>query len=435
MIRTTIAIAALALPAGAQTYVILDPPCVESGGRFGLSAVVLDFDGDGNLDLAVGAPGQGAVYLFFGPLLTNWIRIRPEGALPPLQCAPTPPPGFQLYVPSFGHALAAGPLDTVPGDELFVGAPEANGTAGEVRVYGQALTPIVLQSGTPVAGAGMGASVAVGDFDGDTELDVAAGAPTTNLGSIACTGGSTAEGRLHIFHSGLAVEAMVDNPLAGVADACNAFWSVDLAVTDANGDGDVELFVSSEANPVGGHPNAGSVHVYPGPVVTGLGVSTPQLVFDDQLQICDDGARYGKSIDARGTQLVVGAPRKDRVPNCSRVDTGGGFLYAAPTYLTGLLTPQPVQVEALLGFRAWLGDRIGDPTPDAVFAVLGASSLWIWDGATPTLPPTVVAGPTGASGHFATGVAAGQLTAGGREELVLGDPDFDGDKGRVAILR
>lgn len=102
--------------------------------------------------------------------------------------------------------------------------------------------------------------------------------------------------------------------------------------------------------------------------------------------------------------------------------------------MTGLLTQLPAQTNQLLGFRAWLGDRIGDPTPDAIFAALGSGSVWIWDGADPTLPPAILPAPPGAAAHFAVGVTAGQLVPGGREELVLGDPDFNGGAGRVAIL-
>jgi hypothetical protein len=94
--------------------------------HFGQSLAVGDFDGDGNLDLLVGAPKQQAfVYLNLATL--------PLGTLP----AAIPisnPAGVD-----FGYAVAALNVDGVPGDEALIGDPQATvggqTNAGHVLAY------------------------------------------------------------------------------------------------------------------------------------------------------------------------------------------------------------------------------------------------------------------------------------------------------------
>jgi len=83
------------------------------GAHFGNSVSILDFDADGHQDVAVAASGQSRVYIFFGPTFSRHKMFSPPG-------------GAQQD--HFGYDVAAGPVDSAPGDELIVSAPDRTGS-------------------------------------------------------------------------------------------------------------------------------------------------------------------------------------------------------------------------------------------------------------------------------------------------------------------
>ncbi len=94
--------------------------------EFGKQIVVGDFDGDGNLDIAVSSPGSSLVraYLNDGDLSDGTLEIDV---------------GAPLDSSRFGESLAAGDLDGDGDDELVIGAPRSNvdgaSNAGAAYVY------------------------------------------------------------------------------------------------------------------------------------------------------------------------------------------------------------------------------------------------------------------------------------------------------------
>ncbi|QQR73993.1 MAG: FG-GAP repeat protein [Holophagales bacterium] len=199
------------------------PDPEEPGDGFGRSLAAGDFDGNGHLDLAIGAPGEdlagavdsGLVLAYFGgmdPLQVVKVVHKPSDYYPRI-------PGVQ-EVRGFGAALAVGNFDgdrreylgaRRPIDDLAVGA---DGTIWN----GERLGSLTVLMGRPERGLatryesphpgvgglpwspqvdqGYGTALGVGDFNHDGNADLVAGLPTrdfltlTNLGAAFVQYGS-----------------------------------------------------------------------------------------------------------------------------------------------------------------------------------------------------------------------------------------------------
>ncbi|MBX3275817.1 MAG: FG-GAP repeat protein [Sandaracinaceae bacterium] len=144
----------------------------ESG--FGAALAVGDFDGDGLVDLAVGAPREqasaGAVYVFRGQRIGFVDEALRFGS---------------LDGGGAGESLRAGDLNADGRADLIVGAP---GTVvatsdGAVHLLFGAATILVQRdvfTGPVGAESRYGRSLTTGDFDGDGVIDVLVGAPFMN---------------------------------------------------------------------------------------------------------------------------------------------------------------------------------------------------------------------------------------------------------------
>jgi hypothetical protein len=150
---------------------------------FGQSVATGDVNGDGTIDLVVGAhqlfrdDGTGKAYVFHGPLAgpiaaaSAQAVIRGEGL------------GHQ-----FGSAVASADLDQDGKSDVVVGAPGGLGSrlyafrsplAGEVAA---ASAPFLA---TAAVTEGLGMAVATADLDGDGRPDVIAGGPSASASAAA----------------------------------------------------------------------------------------------------------------------------------------------------------------------------------------------------------------------------------------------------------
>jgi Astacin (Peptidase family M12A)/FG-GAP repeat len=164
---------------------------------YGAAFATGDFDGDGYQDLAVGAPGQNAVYLYKGTggsttaqlgRLVAWKKLdfgnMPEGT---------------VHTHQFGASLAAADFNGDGKDDLIVGAPGHSGETGAVYLYLQAtvsLSPLraltytyrtdeeISTGSAGRKGDQFGFSLAAGDFDRDGVVDLAIGVPQKHVGGV-----------------------------------------------------------------------------------------------------------------------------------------------------------------------------------------------------------------------------------------------------------
>ena len=272
----------------------------ESGDEFGQAMAAGDFDGDGYSDLAVGAPGEapgdnprsGIVFLFKGTFtgLVSWRTLTQTGL------------GVNQSGDAFGSTLATGDFNDDGRDELIVGAPgetisQAGGASGgAVFVFlGTDHGPstengyLLHQDNIGFTGTSkdddlFGASLAVGNFNGDSRLDLAIGAPGKNPG-----------GRVFVLAwdkiraSG---DKFVKFDRVGNQREAGDLFGTALTSADVNSDGFDDLVVGAPGTTNG----TGSIFVFPG----------GNAKFSDPAHIRQPEGSARKSGDFFGTALVTG---------------------------------------------------------------------------------------------------------------------------------
>jgi hypothetical protein len=285
----------------------------ETSDHFGQAMAAGDFDGDSYTDLAVGAPGEspgddpksGAVFLFKGTHtgLVPW-RVLTQTGL-----------GINQSGDRFGETLAAADFNEDGRAELVVGAPGervAGATGGAVFVFmGSIAGPTTVngyllhQDNIGFSDSGhdldlFGAALAVGNFNGDSRLDLAIGAPGKNPGGRVYT--------LTWDKTRPSGDKFVKFDRVGNQRAAGDLFGTALVAADVNSDGFDDLVVGAP-----GTHGVGAIFVFTG---DNAKFRSPTEIKEPEGPPRENGDDFGAALAtghfAGGAtpQIVVGTPGK-----------------------------------------------------------------------------------------------------------------------------
>jgi len=305
-------------------------------GRLGQALFVRgDIDGDGYMDMLIGAPqangaigpGSGKTYLFFGSQsLPDTIDLLVSPADVTIS-------GMVANEWS-GYSLASGDFNDDGFDDIAIGALYS-GTdvffhAGRIYViFGASTLPSIIDLAVDsadviISGGGadfrLGAAVAAGDINGDGKDDLVAAAPQADFPNGANGG------EVYVFLGAASWAPRIDlaESAADVtiqAEHADDHLGTALAVGDVNGDSYDEILMGAPDADPQGRSAAGSAYILYGTNVFPDSIPLSEGQADVIIMGGWAGIRLGWSVaigdfDARGIgEIVLGAPY---------MDTGGG---------------------------------------------------------------------------------------------------------------
>lgn len=423
----------------AEAQLAIDSPNPEAGGWFGSAVAAGDVNGDGRVDIVVGArledvgitQDQGRVYVFDGC----------TRALIHTLTAPGSPSCGATFGCRFGQAVSAGDVTGDGQVDIIVGAPMegVGGNSRQGRAYvfdGATGAPIfILNTPNPHSGARFGASVAAGDVNGDGRADIFVGGPgqCVNVPPLICAG------QVFVFDGmtgGVIRTLNSPNPFEG------GLFGGSAAAGDVSGDARADVVVGAP----GEFGSDGRVHVFDGS--TGTLIRT---LFG--IPLCNLGhpeCWFGFSVSIIGVgssaTFLVGAPLEDvgGVPDQGRAYVFGTAV--APLHM--LTTPSPgsgcTHECNRFGVAVDAADANGDGQPDFIIGANAEANyqgrVYVFSGVDGTLLRTLDS-PSPVEANevlFGSAVGTGDVDADGKAEVIVGAfrDDVDGvvEQGRAYLF-
>ena len=389
------------------------------------SVALLDLNGDGVADLAVGAPfnGTGAAgsVTFFLSQMVGPTMVPFHQVITVFGSAPGDLFGWSLA--NVGNVTNGGPV-------LAVGAPHASphghAQAGNITFFaaspsfnGKASAWI----NSTADGENLGYSLAAtGDLNGDRIGDLVAGAPFCNVGA-------SAGGCAYVYYGGTAHPALTpsltfDSTVAGA----HFGWSV-AGNGSVDGASPLDLVVGAPNYTSGGLTARGAAYVIRNPAGTvRTSVITGASAGDEFGFSVAVGDFNGDAID----DIAIGAPYN-----------GGAFAQAGEVSIIYGGSPFKTTIGALLTGRAadeWFGyalaagnfhkDNMGDllvGAPGSTINATGVGRAYAYYGSPAPWTSanlTLVPGVSGANAFGSSLTVGGNFTPAGGPGYVVGDPQF-----------
>ena len=284
-----------------------------------------DVDGDGSDDLLVSAPfnddggsNAGAAYLVYGPVTADLDLSSADAKLTG--------EGADDYV---GYsALAAGDVNSDGIDDLLLGAQGGGAAGAAYLVYGPVTADLDLSSADAkltgeASGDAAGASVSVGDLNGDGYSDLI-------VGAYGSSDGGSYAGAAYLVYGPVTADldlSAADAKLIGENAGDYAGWSI-ASAGDVDADGHDDLLIGAYGNDDGGG-DAGAAYLVYGPLLTDLDLSAAdaKLIGEDPDDRAGISVASAGDVDADGHgDLLVGAEHDDD----GGVDAGAAYLVYGP---------------------------------------------------------------------------------------------------------